>query len=203
MNESVVYLQRSADGEIVEATLCDEITSEHLDEWNKTWVPQMAAFCKNKPPADKPEDSHWDWKGKAAAYSGLLSYQSFALIAEGKLQGLMMTNNVTSGRIPEQFGKPLIYVEFVATAPWNRPEMQKPPEFRGAGRVFLLAAIETSIDAGFKGRLGLHSLPQAEEFYETKCGMTRLGADSSHQDLIYYEMTETQADSFRRNHGEP
>ena len=71
MNESVVYLQRSADGEIVEATLCDEITSEHLEECNKTWVPKMAAFCKNRPPTDKPDDSHWDWKGKAAAYSGL------------------------------------------------------------------------------------------------------------------------------------
>lgn len=84
----------------------------------------MAAFCKNKPPADKPEDSHWDWKSKAAAHSRLLSYQSFALIAEGNLQGLMMTNNVTSGKLPEH-------------------------------------------------------------------------------NLTYYEMTETQADSFRRNHGEP
>ncbi len=203
MNESIVYLQRTADGEIIEAKLYDEITSTHLEQWSKTWAPMMAAFCKNRPLTDKPEDSHWDWKDKAAACGPLLSYQSFALNAEGNLQGMMITNNVTSGRLPEQFGKPLIYIEFVATAPWNRPEIQKPPKYRGTGRIFLLAAIETSIDAGFKGRLGLHSLPQAENFYETKCRMTRLGPDSSHQNLTYYEMTETQADSFRRNRGEP
>lgn len=110
----------------------------------------------------------------------------------------MLTNNITSARLSEQFGKPLIYIQFLATAPWNRPELQAPPRFRGAGSIFVLAAVQTSRDAGFKGRVGLHSLPNAEQFYERKCGFTRLGLDSSHQNLTYFEMTEPQADDFRR-----
>ncbi len=110
----------------------------------------------------------------------------------------MMTNDMSSARLKEQFGKPMVYVDFVATAPWNRSELQQPPRFRGVGQVFILAAVETSRAAGFKGRVGLHSLRKAEHFYEKRCGFTRLGPDSSHQDLTYFEMTETQANDYRR-----
>ena len=33
----------------------------------------------------------------------------------------------------------------------------------------------------FHGRIGLHSLPQADGFYANTCGMTDLGADPAHQ----------------------
>jgi hypothetical protein len=155
-----------------------------------------ADFCESQPPGQKPEDSHWDWRRKARAVSGFLGYQSFALLCGEELQGLMMTNDIASARLREQFGKPLLYLEFVATAPWNRPKLQDPPRYRGVGSVFILAAIEASREAGFKGRVGLHSLSEAESFYEQKCGFMRLGADSSHQNLTYFEMTETQADAF-------
>jgi len=93
----------------------------------------------------------------------------------------------------------MVYLEFLATAPWNRPEFQQPVRLKGCGRIFTLAAIEVSRALGGKGRIGLHSLPAAEEFYERKCGMTRLGPDAAHQNLVYFEMTETQADLFRKN----
>mgnify|MGYP000890751281 CR=1 FL=1 len=201
MTESTVYLLDSSSGKMVEATLSDEVTDEHLALWDRDWAPEMRAFAASGV-HPTPEDSHWDWKAKAQKWRTYLKYQSGALVCEGKLQGLMLLNNLESARLPEQFGKPIMYVEFVATAPWNRPELRIPPRFRGVGRIFILAAIHFSIDAGFKGRIGLHSLPKAEDFYENKCGMTRLGADSSHQNLTYYEMTETQAEAFRRNHEE-
>lgn len=109
-----------------------------------------------------------------------------------------MINDLSSARLKEQFGKPLVYVDFVATAPWNRAELQQPPRFRGVGQVFMLVAIEASRAVGFKGRIGLHSLPKAEDFYEKRCGFTRLGPDSSHQNLTYFEMTESQANDYRR-----
>lgn len=200
MTESRVYLRDGQSGQLVEASLFDELTAGHLALWERDWVPAMKAHVARHPPGGKPEDSHWNWRRKSQAFGGLLGYQSFALACGGELQGLMMTNNLTSGRLREQFGKPLIYVEFVATAPWNRPGVENPPRFRGAGQVFILAAIETSRGAGFKGRLGLHSLPKAEPFYEQRCGFTRLGPDSSHENLTYFEMTKTQADAFRRKH---
>jgi hypothetical protein len=50
----------------------------------------------------------------------------------------------------------------------------------------------------FRGRIGLHSLPAAEEFYGTVCGMTDLGRDESYQGLRYFEMTAAQAAAFSR-----
>lgn len=197
MNESRVYLQDVSSGYFVEASLFDEVTDDHLLLWENGWVPEMRQHRATLSPADAPEDSHWDWRMKASGWRSLLGYQSFALVCRGELQGLMLTNDITSARLPQQFGKPIVYVEFLATAPWNRPELSTPPKYRGCGRIFIAAAIQTSLDAGYKGRIGLHSLPAAERFYEAKCGFTRLGPDSSHQNLTYYEMTKNQADAFR------
>jgi hypothetical protein len=36
------------------------------------------------------------------------------------------------------------------------------------------------------GRVGLHSLRQAEDFY-ARCGMTRIGPDPNYYDLTYFE----------------
>jgi len=194
-----VYLKRAKDGELVQATLCDQITQNHLDQWETTWIPEMKAFAKQRSSASGPEDAHWDWRGKVGKGATFLSHCSFALESNGNLQGMMMANTVVSARLPEQFGKPLVYIEYLATAPWNRPETSNPSRLRGIGSAFVLTAIELSIDEGFKGRVGLHSLSEAEDFYEVKCGMTRLGPDGAHQDLTYFELTETQAESFRRN----
>lgn len=200
MNESLVYLKEPLSGDLVEASLYDEVTDEHLRLWEDGWVPEMRTHRATRSPTDTPEDSHWNWRNKANGWRSFLGYQSYALVCQGELQGLMLTNDIASARLSEQFGKPIVYVEFLATAPWNRPELRTPPKYRGCGRIFIAAAIQTSTDVGYKGRIGLHSLPAAERFYEEKCGLTRLGSDSSHQNLTYYEMTETQADAFRQNH---
>jgi hypothetical protein len=200
MMESTVYLRDAKTGLLIEASLFDEVAPEHLALWEQEWVPAMRAYCAGRARGEKPEDFHWDWRRKSRAFRGLLGYHSFALVCQKDLQGMMVTNDMKSARLREQLGKPLVYVEFVATAPWNRPEIGSPPRFRGVGQIFLLAAIESSREAGFKGRIGLHSLPKAETFYEDRCGLTRLGPDSSHQNLAYFEMTESQAEAFRRNH---
>lgn len=65
----------------------------------------------------------------------------------------------------------------------------------------MTAAIAVSEDEGFKGRLGLHSLPQADDFYR-KIGMTDLGQDAAYQNLRYFEMTSEQARAFFEQEGE-
>ena len=136
MNESIVYLQKTDSGELVEASLFDAVTDEHLALWDSSWAPAMRSHRASLPPSDTPEDAHWDWKHKATAWRRLLGYKSYALVCENELQGLMLTNNITSARLLAQFGKPLVYVQFVATAPWNRPELSMPPKYRGVGRIF-------------------------------------------------------------------
>jgi len=88
-------------------------------------------------------------------------------------------------------------VELLATAPWNRAEIQKPPRYRSTGWALMLAAVELSREMEFRGRIGLHSLPGAEPFYRDKCGMTCLGMDEE-KGMVYFEMNEEQAETFRQ-----
>jgi len=73
------------------------------------------------------------------------------------------------------------------------------PTHKGIGTVLVAAAVQLSIDEGNKGRIGLHSLPQADSFYRDRCGMTDLGPDASYDPKVplrYFEMTEAQATSY-------
>lgn len=197
MQESRVYLRKLATGQLVEASLLDEVTNRHLALWKGAWQKAMRAHCAGRVLRDQPEDQHWDWKWKANQWRPMLGYHSFAITCEGELQGLMLAGDLRSARIQAQFGKPIVYVEYLATAPWNRRELQARPRYSGVGMVMLAAAVETSFELGYRGRIGLHALSRAEAFYRDKCGMTELGRDAAHQDLMYYEMTDAQAEAFR------
>jgi hypothetical protein len=95
----------------------------------------------------------------------LLSYPTLAIECEADTQGLMMLQ--TDGQFAQcegNRGKPLVYAVFLATAPWNLGVIVARPRFRGVGSVLLRAAVQLSLDLGFKGRIGLHSLPQADNY---------------------------------------
>jgi hypothetical protein len=64
------------------------------------------------------------------------------------------------------------------------------------GSVLMRAAIEFSHQEGFKGRVGLHSLPQSNGWYANACGMADLGTDPDYQNLRYFEMTPEIAEAF-------
>ena len=202
MERSLAYLQRRSGGEAVEAELWDDISDEHVQLWRTSWLPpieQAVQLLKqNKVPKEKwPQDLHWKWDKKTNWSRGLLSLHRFALTCKTDLQGLMLVNlTKLTGRLASQKGKDLAYVEFVSTAPWNRPDLTDKPVFRGVGLIMVRTAVELSRAEGFRGRISLHSLPQAARFYRTACGMTDLGADTSHHNLVYFEMTEAQAATF-------
>ncbi len=60
----------------------------------------------------------------------------------------------------------MIYIDYLETAPWNQGGLVGRPRYGGIGTVMLAAAIRLSLNEGFFGRIGLHSLPQSEEFYK-------------------------------------
>ncbi len=121
---------------------------------------------------------------------------------DGQLQGLILiqTGQVFC-RIPTQIGKGLVYILFLETAPWNLPVVVTNPRYGQIGTVLIAEAISISLDLGFSGRIGLHSLSQTEEWYAKYCGMTDLGhdPDPKHQNLRYFEMTPVQAANFLSN----
>ena len=71
-----------------------------------------------------------------------------------------------------------------------------PPRYHGVGSILIKAAVALSEDSEFHGRIGLHSLPQANDFYANTCGMTDLGIDPDYEGLRYFEMTPEQARAF-------
>ena len=122
MTESKVYLLESKSGDLVEASLFDDIQDEHLELWSSTWAPLMRSFRESLD-TFTPEDSHWNWKDKVSEWRNFLGYQFYSIVCSGELQGLMLTTDLYSARIQEQFGKPIVYVHLLSTAPWNRPEL--------------------------------------------------------------------------------
>ncbi len=199
---SVVHLFNVAHGESEAAELSDAITERHLADWEGEWMPALFNAIRRLkrtgvPPREWPQSSHWNWRRKVNALHGILARPGFSIVCNGMTQGLMMVDTATHRcRVESQNGKHLVYVEYVENAPWNRPELFDPPRFRGVGSILIRAAVALSEELEFRGRIGLHSLPQADSFYANTCGMTDLGTDLDYEGLRYFEMTPKQARAF-------
>jgi hypothetical protein len=197
---TVVLLDVQADA-AVEAELRDAIEEPQLADWEALWRPALDNAIRRLHAAGVPRDQwpqsrHWDWRAKLQAIEQLLAHRTFCVVCAGETQGMMAVNLTKTARLEAQRGRPLVYVEYLENAPWNRPELFSLPRYRGVGSILIRTAIEASIQEEFKGRIGLHSLPQADRFYQHTCGMTDLGPDSAYHDLHYFEMTPEQAQAF-------
>ena len=176
-------------------------SSPQLRDWQIHWQPALIEVLRelnrpNVPVTQWPQSAHWDWRRKMAQVAGLLAYRGFSVTCAGVTQGLMQIDLNRLAYIPVQKGKPLVYVEYLEVAPWNRPDLGQAVRYRGVGTALLVAAVALSQEEGFRGRIGLHSLPQADGFYRDRCGMTDLGPDPGYQNLRYFEMTPDQAAAF-------
>lgn len=140
------------------------------------------------------QDAHWKWTEKVKERASALEWRSFAVEAGGITQALMFVRLSGFALEPTQRNLPLVDIDLLATAPWNRRRLAETPKYKGLGRLLMTAAISLSVDEEFKGRIGLHALPQAETFYRDVCGMTDLGVDKTM--MRYFEMTESQAMAF-------
>jgi len=204
---STIYLLDVPSGEAVEAELRDAIEEKQLIDWQTQWQPALIAVLqqlaqRHVPIADWPQSWHWNWRTKMAQVHGLLAFQGFSVVCADVTQGLMRVDLTKFARVPAEDGKPLVFVDYLEVAPWNRPELGHAPRYRGVGTALVTAAVALSEQEGFKGRIGLHSLPQADAFYRDRCCMTDLGPDSSCQNLRYFEMTPEQARKFLEEESE-
>lgn len=197
--------------ELVEAELFDEVTVQHFLETQTVWRPLVVEAAKRMVQAGSPRETvprhfHWDWTTKEADLR-ILAFSFFGISARGKLQGLMKLESAgRSGRAVSQKGKPLIYVDYLETAPWNIKHLMnalgRSPEFAAVGTRLIEAAVRKSLDEGFKGRVALHSLSTSERFYLDVCGMTAVGRDAAKQNLLWCELTPEQAERFLKEGAE-
>ena len=195
-----LYNRRSKSFE--DAYLYSPIVENHVSDFETLWVPAFETrLAQAKTWADvaaaNAQDHHWKWRKKTQQRQGRLDWKSFAIECDSSTQGLMFAITSAFAREPSQKNQHIIYIDLLATAPWNRHGMTNLPKYKGVGRLLLLAAINLSVSEGFVGRIGLHSLPQSESWYRDICGMTDLGIDQTNpSSLRYFEMTQTQMETF-------
>ena len=182
--------------------LFGRIEAEDIACFEQRWLPPMQAKAEELKRAGQfnaqaftdanVADVYWQWPSKFKDRTGQLQWASYSLRGAGLTQGLMYVNLVRRCRLPSQLNQHMIYVDLVSTAPWNRPRLTPNPVYGGVGGILLTEAIIRSLDEGFEGRVGLHSLPGAEPLYR-KFEMECLGPDEDYDDLPYYELTPQRA----------
>ena len=182
----------------VDGTLVWGVNLTEAEQAQQDWDAFRAEMRELGIAVDEKERDHihWDWRRKATSLKRFngegQNWRLAGILSEEQWQGLMILWLNKLGRLES---KPLVYVDYLMSAPWNRPVTPR-PRFRGVGQRLIRAAIEESQKLGYAGRIALHSLPEAEEFYAEKCGMTDFGSDSTYYDLCYFELTAEQAERF-------
>lgn len=195
-----VFLLDNRTGEYVEALLHERIDEAYARRVDNKWQSFIAA-AQGKAEAlgqrfSPPGYVNWRWHNKVADSAHLLSLPTLAIECRGDPQGMMLlTTDGYFARLGGQDGKPLVYVCYLATAPWNLDGFAQEPLFDGTGSLLLQAAVQHSLELEFKGRIGLHSVPSAEGFYE-RHGFECLGADKDKENLKYYELSPEAAAKF-------
>lgn len=206
MKVSVQILDLSS-GAFVEAGLFDEVTLEHFVETQRDWRPMVVEATKSMirrgvDPMLQPRHWHWNWENKVPQLEqfGLTFY---GIEYAGQLQGLMKVDLAKhAARVTTQAGEGLAYIDYLEVAPWNlreiTSELGQNQRFGVVGMNLYAAAVKLSLEAGFDGRVGLHSLPhpKTEQFYQKTCRMMPLQRDPAKENLLYLETTPELADIF-------
>ncbi|MGF1522647.1 MAG: hypothetical protein ACFBSF_10065 [Leptolyngbyaceae cyanobacterium] len=171
-----IQLLRVRDGQTIDASLLP-LNDQHLSDFETFW--------KNRLLSSDEEDAYWDWNKKNRLYASDANYEKYAITCQQITQGLMMLE-ARGHRSWFEPNRRLVYVDYLATAPWNRPSIQNPPEYRSVGGILLKFARHRSEELGYGGLVGLHALPRAKKFYD-KMGMIDCGEDPEKQNLTYFE----------------
>jgi GNAT superfamily N-acetyltransferase len=201
-------LKVEATGQELSAELHDDLPIDALFEAEEFWAPERVRILRDCLLAKiatglLPQSIHWCWSMKAFKMQGLTfgalsPYRLFGIKADNYWQGLLLGSCIGYQSRIEPKGRDLVYVKYVESAPWNwkLQKIGRTARFKGIGYQLMEMAVQWSIDLGFKGRLGLHALPQADSFYQDVCRMTDLGIDKAHQPLRYFEFSEQQAKKY-------
>ncbi|MEZ6131682.1 MAG: GNAT family N-acetyltransferase [Planctomycetaceae bacterium] len=190
------------DGQAKPAELWDSIEPVHRQQLDNEWRTALTDLLARTPEGRREESAGWNWLDKLERRDGKFGTESFAITCDGMVQAAMILDLSKASWFKETSGGSIVYVDFLQTAPWNwKRDWQPTPRYRGLGTIMLRTAIELSRELEFEGWVGLHSLPQSENFYR-KCGMTEFWRDPDYECLSYFEMTAAQANALL-NKGRP
>lgn len=192
MAEPKIYLTDWATGVAVEAELVQNLDREALEDTDTFW---RVAAKRLSAKAGEKDHAHWDWAAKFDAFSEAGEF--IAIERSGLMEGLMFLRFDKLARLATQE----VYVDYLEVAPWNLAWLNPTPRYKGVGRLLFQVAREVSLERGWEGRVGLHSLPQAEGFYR-HIGLHDPGTDVSYAHLRNFKgrdrANEIYHDSRRR-----
>lgn len=201
-------------GKALQVDIIEGLDDTHVDHIEQAWAPMfrlqrdkaLLHYYTQLPEEEQTSeafsnilqdfgvpDSHWDWRQKCSIATGT-QRQTYGVVNGDQVEAAMMLRFGEKTRL-KTLGQPLVYVDFLATAPWNRSTIQQPERFRRLGTMLLGSAVEISKMHGYGGRCGLHSLPSAEGFYR-RAGMHDLGVDAAYYNLNYFEFDADTACAF-------
>jgi len=141
------------------------------------------------------DDESWDWCTLVKEHSSD-EWLQFEIQANDQAQGLMILKKEWDLRSPSHTSLQGCYIEYLATAPWNRrsTEDRRFPRVVPVGLPMLGVAIERSISLRHEGRLAWHSKPGAEDWYKSHLpGLWSGGPDASEGGLEYFELPASAA----------
>jgi Sigma-70 factor, region 1.1 len=114
----------------------------------------------------------------------------YSINALNRAQALMQIKQGHVVRCGTANRKPVVYVSFLEVAPWNSRKA-KDRKFSGLGEMLIRVAQAQSVLSGTEGRVGLHSLLDAEEFYK-KLGFKPMDCSNEYNE-VYYELDSKAA----------
>jgi len=191
-SETIEITGNRNNGERIKALLIEDPDDNYIEATDKLWWVYRQRFINALRAAQKPVPGHhhWNWKWKLQQEMNRNAFfKCFGIVCGGDPQGLLLLNygREYKSRLPEQQGRPLVYLAYVESAPWNIREYCGVPRYTGVGREFFKATVRFSNRLGCEGRVGLHSLPGVENFYAESCKMIPVGSDPSYENLVYFE----------------
>jgi GNAT superfamily N-acetyltransferase len=190
MTDRAVTLLDIRTDDLVNATLRMEMRQNEFRRITQDWDRMKMKYREILRENGKtlPPNDTWNWEDKASSTTPDLHRFVGVATADG-MQGMMMVAKTPEfSRKPYQQQTPVLYIEYIESAPWNLPEYAGvEARYRGVGSSLLAAAVDISIELGFRGRLALHSLGAARGFY-VKSGFENLGLDES-ENLEWFELS--------------
>lgn len=186
--EQNIKILRIADNQLVTALLT-EITQKHLDDF--------ATFWKSRIKSNQEEESYWNWDIKNRIYLSRDNYEGYTIECQQIAQGFILIETQNHRSWVNQKHK-LVYVQILETAPWNRRSFQPLPTYKLVGTALLKFAQLRSEELGYRGLVGLHSLPKSESFYR-QMKMIDCGRDEEREQLTYFEWYKAETSYESRN----
>lgn len=178
-----VLLRHRETNATAEGILC-RLNHDHFTRAQASW---LEAFDRRSQ-AGLRNDDVLLWKH---GFMSTAPPRGHVIMSDGRIEGLVVTSaEPQPSRIDSSAS--LVYVQYLATAPWNRIGLGPECGFLGIGRLLVARAVLDSVSRGYDGRIGLHSFPAATAFYDS-LGFECLGTDPIHRGMTLFELSPKAA----------